>query len=85
MYKQTETHEKAVLSNGVEISPVATLKDESGGCAHIWIDDHCYRLGIELIEAPTSEAEKRTFVQPIMSIFPEAFEVMRELPLLKAA
>ena len=47
MYKQVEAAKTAKLENGCEITPIATLVDNAGGVAHIWIDDHCYQLGLE--------------------------------------
>lgn len=87
MYKlvNTDNVTNPRLSNGVEISPVATLEDEYGGRAHIWVDDHCYQLGQERTEAITSESEPETFVVPVTHIFPEAFQVMKALPDLIAA
>ena len=82
MYKQTETHEKAILKNGAEITPIATLEDEHGGRAHIWIDDHCYVLGLE---EPAIAANDVPIVRPTWHIFPEAFQVMKTLPDLKQA
>lgn len=70
MYKQVETHKTAILHNGVELSPVATLESSSGGMAHIWIDDHCYQLGLV----------GDGLVKPTSWIFPEAFLVLKTLP-----
>ncbi len=85
MYKQTETTPTAVLSNGVEITPVATLKDDAGGVAHIWVDDHCYVLGLEREHQETSDSPVKTVVKPTHYIFREAFEVLKTLPDLAAA
>lgn len=85
MYKQTETTPTATLSNEVEITPVATLKDEAGGVAHIWVDDHCYVLGLERTHQDTSESPVKTVVNPTHHIFREAFEVLKTLPDLVAA
>lgn len=71
MYKQVETHERAILDNGVDITPIATLEDEYGGRFHIWIDDHCYQLGL---------VNGYGKVNPVTHIFPEAFQVMKTLP-----
>jgi hypothetical protein len=87
MYKQTETTPKATLLNGAEITPIATLKDEYGGVAHIWADDHCYVLGLEREWRDTSDGPPKTIVRPIYhmrafplrtdaAIFREAFEVL---------
>jgi hypothetical protein len=82
MYKQTETTPSATLSNGVEITPVASLKDGCGGVAHIWVDDHCYVLGLERMEVLTSGSEERLIVRPTHHIFSEAFDVLKTLPSL---
>jgi len=79
MYKQTETKTTANLSNGVEITPVATLEDGCGGVAHIWVDDHCYVLGLERMEALTSDSDEKLIVRPTHHIFWEAFEVLKTL------
>ena len=75
MYKQVETDALAVLEGGVTFTPVATLTDESGGKAHIHIDDHCYVLTL------------RRDMGYIYThhIFPEAFEVLKLLPSLTPA
>lgn len=68
----------ATLENGVEISPVATLTD-GAGTVHIWIDDHCYVIGVErkrLDGTPSGQV----FVAPTRHIFAEAFEVLKTLP-----
>lgn len=45
MYQlQEEPDKTAMLENGVEFTPVATLKDEYGGVMHIMEDDYCYVL-----------------------------------------
>lgn len=102
MYKQVETHEKAVLQHGVEITPIATLEDEYGGRAHFAVDDHCYQLYVErrgerafgeisphtekvATAIDKAKASNEAFVVPVTHIFPEAFEVMKTLPELKAA
>ena len=82
MYKQIETTPKATLSNGVEITPVATLKDEAGGVAHIWVDDHCYVLGLV---KPSGGTAMIPVVVPTQHIFHEAMEVLRTLPPLYSA
>ena len=75
MYKQVETDILATLQGGTNFKPVATLVDESGGKAHIHIDDHCYVLTL------------RRDMGYVMTawIFPEAFEVLKTLPSLKPA
>jgi hypothetical protein len=74
MYKQIETDEKAVLDNGVEFTPIATLADESGGRCQISKDDHCYILRLK-------QSDGRYKTTPY--IFPEAFEVLKTLPTLQ--
>ena len=80
MYKQVDTDDSAILHNGENLHPVATLEDEFGGRAHIWTDDGCYELGLERTEAKTSESEPSTYTRPCTHIFPEAFSVLRTLP-----
>jgi hypothetical protein len=74
MYKQIETDEKAVLDNGVEFTPIATLANEYGGRCQISIDDHCYILRLK-------QSDGRYITTPY--IFPEAFEVLKTLPTLQ--
>jgi hypothetical protein len=76
MYKQVETDQNAVLDNGVEFTPVATLADEYGGRCQISIDDHCYILRLK-----QSDGRYKTTAW----IFPEAFEVLKTLPSLQSA
>lgn len=76
MYKQVETDKNAVLDNGVEFIPVATLADEYGGRCQISIDDHCYILRLK-----QSDGKYKTTAW----IFPEAFEVLKTLPSLQPA
>jgi hypothetical protein len=71
MYKKVETDEKAILNNGEEFTPVATLADEWGGRCQISIDDHCYKL--------TLKQEDGTY-KTTPYIFNEAFLVLKELP-----
>jgi hypothetical protein len=75
MYKKVTTQRTARLENGENIKPVATMKNEYGGVAHVWIDDGCYVLGLE---SPTTKA-----VLPTHYIFPEALALMQTLPALK--
>jgi hypothetical protein len=76
MYKQIETQTTATLNNGGEIRPVATLTD-GAGVAHIWVDDHCYVLGLE---KPSGGTAMIPVVFPMCHIFHEAMEVLRILP-----
>lgn len=76
MYKQVETDKNAVLDNGVEFTPVATLADEYGGRCQISIDDHCYILRLK-----QSDGKYKTTAW----IFPEVFEVLKTLPSLQPA
>ena len=75
MYKQVETDPIAVLEGGTTFTPIATLVDESGGKAHIHIDDHCYVLTLR---------RDMGYIHTAW-IFPEAFEVLKTLPSLKPA
>lgn len=76
MYKQVDTVKSTFLaSNKCKITPIATLKSEYGGTAHIWIDDHCYQLGLECDDG----------VIQTTHIFSEAFEVLKTLPSLTPA
>lgn len=70
MYKQVETDKTAVLDNGVEFNPVATLADENGGRCQISIDDHCYKITLK----------RDGLYYPTPYIFPEAFLVLKTLP-----
>ncbi|MCK5607752.1 hypothetical protein KAR91_38070 [Candidatus Pacearchaeota archaeon] len=83
MYRRAFTDKSAVNKNGDELNPVATLKDEYGGVAHIGIDDHCYVLYLQRTEGGIL-AEERTFCVGVTHIFPEAFEVLKTLPSLNA-
>ena len=76
MYKQVETYQTAVLDNGVEFTPVATLADEYGGRCQISIDDHCYILRLKQYDGK---------YKTTAWIFPEAFEVLKNLPSLQPA
>ena len=76
MYKQVETDKNAVLDNGVEFTPTATLANEYGGRCQISIDDHCYILRLK-----QSDGKYKTTAW----IFPEAFEVLKTLPSLQPA
>lgn len=71
-YVNVEPTKETKLDNGSKIEPVATLKDQYGGIAHIWIDDNCYVLGLE----------KDSITTPTYHIFKEAFEVLKKLPSL---
>jgi len=73
-YKRVDTDKKIILGNGVEASPVATLADEYGGRAQIIVDDNCYML--HLIQ------DDRTYKYTAW-IFPEAHEVLKDLPDLR--
>ena len=73
MYKQVETDQSAVLDNGAEFIPIATLADEWGGRCQISIDDHCYILRLK-----QSDGKYKTTAW----IFSEALEVLRKLPSL---
>lgn len=77
MYKQVETHKSAMRANGNKIMPVASLEDEYGGIVHMWIDDHCYVIGI-------NDGLEGDLVI-LTHIFLEVFQVLKTLPELKAA
>lgn len=70
-YRQVETDKEITLGNGITVHPVATLKDESGGVAQWYIDDHCYVLCLKQEDG----TYKRTSY-----IFKEAFKVLKTLP-----
>ena len=80
MYKRVKTQKNACLQNGANIEPIATLKDEYGGVAHIGTDDHCYMLYLERTEALTSDSDEVTFCKPTPYIFREAFNILKTLP-----
>lgn len=84
MYKQIEAAKTAKLENGCEITPIATLMDTAGGVAHIWVDDHCYQLGLESSAEAKSDGEMvcESYVVPVTHIFAEAFDVLKLLPSL---
>lgn len=69
MYKRVETQISATMDNDAEVKPIATLKSENGGCAHIIKDDHCYMLVLE----------RNGVCRKTAWIFREAFEVLRTL------
>jgi hypothetical protein len=80
MYEAIKTHAAAKLENGVDISPVVTLEDGSGGRAHIWVDDRCYQIGL------TQEtAGEEDIVRVTTHIFSEAHKALSELPSLDGA
>lgn len=72
MYRQLDNPipYSRLASNGAEIRPVATLADEHGGRVHIWIDDHCYQVGLE----------REDGVRPVTHIFAEAHRALSQLP-----
>ena len=74
MYTQIATRNSIILENGATTFPIATMADQFGGVAHIWIDDSCYMLGLE------SQIDGIT--RPTSHIFPEAMELLRKLPAL---
>jgi hypothetical protein len=86
MYKQIKTKEKITLDNGVEVTPVATLADEYGGDAHIWIDNGCYVFGLErkiskvIHNTYTYSYDAKVIVKKSHYIFHELFEVLKTLP-----
>lgn len=70
-YRQVKTDKVALLLNGVNIEPVATLVDESGGRAQIGVDDGCYVLYLKQPEG---------WYKSTSWIFSEAFKVLKGLP-----
>lgn len=73
MYKKIEVVPQIKMNNDVEAYPVASLRDEYGGEAHIIIDDHCYVLVLK-------DHNKHDRFKNTAWIFPEAFEVLKQLP-----
>jgi len=73
MYVQVETDKAAIYQNGAIISPVATLEDQYGGKCQITKDDGCYKINLRKEDGK---------YYPTPHIFPEAFLVLRELPIL---
>jgi hypothetical protein len=72
-YRRIETDESVRLTNDVELNPVATLADEWGGRAQIGMDDGCYVLYLQ---------EDSGKYKAMHHIFPEAFDVLKDLPSL---
>lgn len=73
MYKPVETVERVAFRVGDEgVRPVATLRDEHGGEAHVVVDDHCLMLVLK---------QKDGTVKSTPWLFKEAVEVIQELPL----
>lgn len=73
MYKQITNYPEVFMDSGSIVTPVATLQDECGGTCHIIVDDHCYVLCIQHEDGSC---------KPTTHIFREAFEVIRNLPIL---
>ncbi len=73
-YKRVETDESFTTGGGSISTPVATLTDEWGGRAQIGVDDHCYVL--YLLQEDGSYKHTAW-------IFPEAHEVLKDLPVPK--
>lgn len=71
MWKQVETDETAVLKNGEEFKPVATLEGDNGGRIQIFIDDWCYVIGLK-----TSDGTYKM----VYHISSETLEVLKNLP-----
>ena len=72
MYVKIATDSEVLLKNGSVANPVATLADQYGGRCQIIIDDHCYVLLLKRDNGYVATSW----------IFPEAFEVLKTLPLL---
>ena len=75
-YERVETDEKFTTVGGSTNIPVATLADEYGGRAQIGVDDGCYVL---YLQQENGKYKKTAW------IFPEAHEVLKDLPDLKEA
>ena len=72
MYKlQEKPDETARMDGGDFVTPMATLKDESGGISHIIVDDHCYVL----INGSATRSFRST-----KHWYSEAVEALRTLP-----
>jgi hypothetical protein len=67
---QAKPEKHVVLDTGSVVSPVATLKDEWGGVAHIFLDDHCYVLALK-----NDDVFRKTD-----HWFPAAVDAMKSLP-----
>ena len=74
MYRPHAKADYAVLDTGATVTPVATLKDEWGGVAHIIEDDHCYVLILN-----QSSQQSGTF-RMSTHWFPEAVDALKTLP-----
>ena len=72
MYKQVATEPLITFESNMIVSPVASLEDEHGGEAHIYIDDHCYVCALKQGE----------YVKNTHHIFPELWTVLSDLPAL---
>jgi len=70
-YKRVETDESYTTQSGSVNKPIATLADEYGGRAQVGVDDNCFVLYL----LQEDGAYKRTAY-----IFPEAHEVLKDLP-----
>jgi len=77
MYQlQEEPDKEFVLTSGGKITPLATLKDEYGGIAHICMDDHCYVLYVKV-----SAYKDREVFYSATHWFSEAVAVLKKMPL----
>ena len=69
MYKQVKTAKTITLENGSKMKPIASLKSQHGGKAHIIKDDGCYVL-VLMIDGKYKTTKHW---------FREAVEVMRKI------
>lgn len=69
MYNQVQTQKVAQTKAG-SFTPMATLRDQYGGVAHIGVDDSCYVIYIE----------KDGIATKTYHIFKEIHEVMSNMP-----
>jgi len=79
MYQLQEIPDKEIaLTSGGKMTPLATLKDECGGIAHICNDDHCYVLYIKV-----SAYKDREVFYSATHWFREAVAALQKMPLPK--
>ena len=90
MYKQIETDKSFWTESGSQEIPIATLADEHGGRCQIAIDDHCYVLFLKRGKPNTKQIMDKferliidEFYTTTPWIFPEAFDVLKNLPMPK--
>lgn len=72
MYRRQATPDPiAVMDLGGEVAPIATLRDEHGGVAHIISDDHCYVLILQREDGRCFNSDHW---------FPQAVQALKGLP-----